>query len=414
LAHTTTTTATGVPEIASPRFKADPWTVCAHLRAEQPVARVPLRGGAEAYLVTRYEDAVVVLRDDRFVKNARNARNPEDVRQPWLPRSLRPLLHHMLDTDRDEHQRLRSLVRDAFAPKYIAQLEPHVRDRTIELLDRMAGARRADLQADYALRLPLAIISDILRVSERDRERVRRWFSKFGQLDVGASNRPSIGMLLKLPDVFGMMRFIRRLVADRRADCGDDLVSRLAGVQEHGDRLTDDELVAMVALLLIAGYVTTVNLIATGMLLLLRHPDQLSRLRDEPHRATVAIEELLRLATPVSVATERYAAEDVRIAGVTIPRGSLVLVVIVSANADQAHFPEPQRLDLARVDNRHLSFGQGRHYCLGAPLARLEGRVAITELVRRFPDLRLAVPAEQLRWRTGVSLRTLVSLPVLL
>ncbi len=170
----------------------------------------------------------------------------------------------------------------------------------------------------------------------------------------------------------------------------------------------------MLGVLLIAGYETTVNLIATGVLLLLGHQDQLARLREEPALIGSAVEELLRLATPVDVATERYAREDVEIAGVTIPRGALVLVAIVSANADETRFPAPERLDVARGDNRHLAFGLGPHYCLGAPLARMEGRIAIEELIRRFPNLRLAVPVERLRWRPSVSLRGLVSLPVLL
>jgi cytochrome P450 len=170
----------------------------------------------------------------------------------------------------------------------------------------------------------------------------------------------------------------------------------------------------MVALLLIAGYETTVNLIATGTRLLLARPDELARLRAEPGLIGSAVEELLRLATPVDVATERYASEDLAVAGVAIPRGSLVLVGIVSANADQAHFPDPDRLDTGRTENRHLAFGLGPHYCLGAPLARLEGRIALGSLVRRFPNLRLAVPPDGLHWRPGLNLRGLRSLPVLL
>ncbi len=411
--HTSTDTTTTTLDIASADFKANPWPACAHLRAEQPVARVPVRvhfGMDEAYLVTRYEDAATVLRDERFVKDVRSAREPHHLGLPWMPRALKPLAHTMLDSDGDEHRRLRTLVRDTFAPKHIAQLEPRVQELVGELLDRMAGAATVDLVADFALPLPLTVISEILGVPERDRLRFRRWFSSL--IGVEASSRPNLAVLLRLPNVLAMMRFLRRLVAQRRAHPGDDLVSRLALAQEAGDRLTEDELVAMVAILLIAGYETTVNLIATGTLLLLGHPDQLARLREEPALITSAVEELLRLAVPVDVATERYAREDVEVAGVTIPRGALVLVAVVSANADETHFPDPERLDVARAENRHLAFGLGPHYCLGAPLARLEGRIAIEALIRRFPNLRLAVPPEQLRWRPGVSLRGLVSLPV--
>src|SRR5262249_1826069 len=231
--------------------------------------------------------------------------------------------------------------------------------------------------------------------------RFRRWFSSLVGLET--SSRPSLSVLMKLPKILAMMRFLRRLVAERRAHPGDDLVSRLAHTEEEGDRLSEDELVAMLAILLIAGYETTVNLIATGTLLLLGHADQLARLREDPALIGSAVEELLRLATPVDVATERYAREEVEIAGVTIPRGTLVLVAIVSANADETRFPQPERMDVSRAENRHLAFGLGPHYCLGAPLARMEAHVALKALIERFPQLRLAAPPEQLQWRPGVS-----------
>jgi cytochrome P450 len=407
-----------VPDVASPAFKADPWPVCAHLRAEEPVVHLVRPGGRTpqarrgAYLVTRYEDAAGVLRDERFVKDIRTARGPSETRIPWLLRPLRPLAHTMLDADGDEHRRLRSLVRDTFSPRYVAELEPRVQELADALLDRMAAAGRADLVADYALRLPLTVIAEIMGVPERDRMRFRRWVSTL--IVSRDARRNHVRQLLQLPHVLALTGFLRRLVADRRARPRDDLVSRLAAAEESGDRLTDDELLSMVALLLIAGYETTVNLIATGTLLLLGQPDQVERLRADPGLVGPAIEELLRLATPVDVATQRYAREDVELGGVTIPRGAMVLVAIVSANTDQARFPEREHLDLGRAENRHLSFGLGAHYCLGAPLARLEGRIAIGSLIRRFPDLRLAVPARELRWRPANTLRGLVSLPVLL
>jgi cytochrome P450 len=374
------------PDVASPEFKADPWPACAHLRAE--------------------------LRDDRFVKDVRAARDPDDLRRPWMPRALEPLARTMLDSDGADHHRLRTLVRDAFAPRYIAQLEPRVEALAGELLESMAAAGRADLVADYALRLPLTVIAEIMGLNERDRMRFRRWVSAL--IGTTPSTRPTPRALLTLPRVLLMMHFLRRLVADRRAHPKDDLVSRLARVEEGGDRLSEDELLAMVGLLLIAGYETTVNLISTGTLLLLGHPEELARLRADPDLVGPAIEELLRLATPIDVATERYSREDVELAGVVIPRGSLVLVCIVSANADEARFQHPTDVDLARQENHHLAFGLGPHYCLGAPLARLEGRVAIGALVRRFPGLRLAVPPEELGWRRTITLRSLTSLPVLL
>jgi len=373
---------------------------------------VPLPGGLrEGYLITRYEDAIRVLRDDEhFVKDVRSARDPRHLGQPWIPPLLRPLSHTMLDSDGAEHRRLRTLVRDAFAPHYIARLEPRVQVVADQLLDRLAQEGRVDLVADYAVPLPLTLIAEILGVPERDRFRFRGWFSSL--VELSASKQPGLLVLLKLPQVILMIRFLRRLIAERRARPREDLISRLANVREGTDRLSPDELLAMVAILLIAGYETTVNLIGTGTLFLLQHPDQLSRLRSDLQLIGPAVEELLRLATPIDMATERYAREDVEVAGVTIPRGSLVMVAVVSANADERRFAESDQLDIGRQDNHHLSFGHGAHYCLGAPLARLEGRVAIGSLVERFPNLRLLVPPDQVRWRASVSLRGLVSLPI--
>lgn len=399
-----------VPDIAAPAFKADPLPPSALLRAELPVARVSVPGvRGDAFLVTRYADAVAVLRDERFVKDVRGARDAGHLRLPWMPAALKPLSHTMLDSDGGEHRRLRNLVRDTFTPRYVATLEPRAQEIADDLLERMSARGRADLVAEYSLLLPLTLISEILGVAERDRLRFHRWLNSL--VAASASGQASLGLLLKLPDILSMMRFLRRLVAERREQPRDDLVSRLASPSD-GDRLNDDELLAMVALLLIAGYETTVNLITTGTLLLLRHPGQLSRLRRDPSLLGTAVEELLRLGTPIDIATERYASETAEVAGVAIPRGSLVLVAIVSANTDGARFQEAERLDVGREDNHHVAFGLGPHYCLGAPLARLEGRVAIGSLIRRFPDLRLAVPPEQLRWRAGVSFRGLVSLPV--
>lgn len=400
-----------MPDIASTAFKADPLPVLAVVRAELPVARVLVPGvSGDAFLVTRYQDATAVLRDERFVKDVRNARDPRDLRLPWTPAALRPLAHTMLDSDGEEHRRLRTLVRDAFAPRYITALEPRAQEIADNLLERMTAKGDADLVADYALQLPLTLISEILGVAEDDRLRFHRWLHSL--IAASVSGQVSLRLLLKLPDILAMMRFLRRLVAERRQEPRDDLVSRLAGADEGGDRLNEDELLAMVAILLIAGFETTVNLIATGTLLLLTHADQLRSLRQDPDLMGAAVEELLRLGSPIDVATERYARETVEIAGVTIPRGALVLVAIVSANADDARFAQPERLVLGRERNHHVAFGLGPHYCLGAPLARLEGRVAIGSLIRRFPNLRLSVDPGDLRWRAGVSFRGLVSLPV--
>jgi len=219
-------------------------------------------------------------------------------------------------------------------------------------------------------------------------------------------------MLLKLPAFIGLLRYIRKICQMRRADPQDDLISDLVRATENGDALNDEELQGMVAILLIAGHETTVNLIGNGMLALLENRDQFELLRTNPALIKTATEELLRYSPPVETATERYAREDIIIDGVTIPRGEQVMAVIASANRDASQFENLDTLDLTRENNKHLSFGQGIHYCVGAPLARLEGHIAFNMLLARMPNLQLAVPADKLHWRPGLTLRGLEALPL--
>jgi cytochrome P450 PksS len=221
-----------------------------------------------------------------------------------------------------------------------------------------------------------------------------------------------VGALRAIPSVLAFMGYLRRLIAARRAAPRDDLVSALVQAEDGGARLSADELLAMVFLLLVAGHETTVNLIGNGTLALLEWPGQLARLREEPALIRPAVEELLRYHSPLELATERYAREAVTLGGVTIPPGALVYAVLASANRDERQFARPDTLDLAREPNRHLAFGQGARYCLGAPLARLEGQIALGTLLRRAPGLRLAVAPATLRWRPGLVLRGLEALPV--
>jgi cytochrome P450 PksS len=222
-------------------------------------------------------------------------------------------------------------------------------------------------------------------------------------------------MLRFLPAALSFVRYLRKLVEQRRANPQDDLITALIQAEEAGDKLSKDELLAMAFLLLVAGHETTVNLIASGTLTLLEHPEQTERLRGEPSLVKPAVEELLRYTSPVEMATERYAREDLEVADTTIPRGELVLAVLGSANRDERHFEDPDALDLARDPNRHLAFGRGGvHHCLGAPLARMEGQIAISAFLRRFPEARLTATRETLHWRRGLFLRGLQRLPLTL
>jgi cytochrome P450 PksS len=395
-------------DLTSPAFKADPFPFYARLRAEAPVSRVVLASGISPWLVTRYDDVALVLRDERFTKDMAKAVAPGGVAPlPRLPAMFKPLSHHMLNADPPDHTRLRALVSRAFTPTLVEGMRGRVQAIADGLLDGIARRTRWDLIRDYALPIPTTVIAEMLGVPAEDRHRFHRWSKALLQ---SAGSRWAV--LKAIPAVWRFLRYIRRLIEARRAAARDDLVSALIKAEEAGDRLSGDELMAMIFLLLVAGHETTVNLIGNGTLALLEHPEQMARLRAEPGLIRPAVEELLRFTCPVETSTRRFPLEDVTIAGVTIPRGEVVLAVIASANRDGAQFPDPDKLDLAREPNRHLSFGLGPHYCLGAPLARLEGQIAIPTLLRRARGLRLDVPRDRVRWRGGLVVRGLESLPV--
>jgi cytochrome P450 PksS len=332
---------------------------------------------------------------------------PEQLKkQPWMPAVFKPLERSMLDVDEPDHRRLRNLVHKAFTPSRIEQLRERVQAIANELLDQVEGRGRMDLVKQYALPLPLTVILELLGIPGKDRDKFHKWVSAF-------LRRPTtLNLVLAIPSMMALMRYLRKLFRERRAAPKDDLVTALVQAREGGDSLSEDELLAMVILLLIAGHETTVNLIASGTLVLLEHPTERERLQRDPSLIEPAIEELLRYASPVETATERYTREEVTIAGVTLPRGELVLPVLASANRDAAHFDRPDTLDIARAKNKHIAFGLGIHFCLGAPLARLEGQIAVQTLLRRLPRLRLDAAPEALRWRPTLALRGLEALPV--
>jgi cytochrome P450 len=404
------------PDLASPRFKADPYPFYARLRAEAPLWHTTLPDKRAGWLVSRYEDVAAVLKDreGRFAKDKLNAMDAEQrAKTPWVPGFLKPLERNMLDLDDPDHARLRSLVGKAFTPRLVERLRGRVESLCEELLDTMEhkGIRwgRVELVGDYALPLPATVIAELLGVPVGDQGKFHRWSSKLVSVSSGRD------MARALPAALSFVRYLRKLVELRRVDPGEDLITALIRAEEEGNNLSKDEILAMAFLLLVAGHETTVNLISGGTLALLEYPEQAEALRRSPSLAKAAIEELLRYTSPVELATERYAREDVEIAGAKIPRGELVLAVLGSANHDENHFKDPDTLNIARTPNRHLAFGRGGvHHCLGAPLARMEGEIAMKALLRRFPHSRLAVAAEALRWRRGLFLRGLESLPLVL
>jgi cytochrome P450 PksS len=395
-------------DISNPKFKADPFPFYARLRAEAPVYPVTLPDGRNAWLITRYDDVAAILKDERFAKDPHNALSSEQLAGlPWMPSFFRPLSRNMLDLDSPDHTRLRGLVHKAFTPPLVEQMRGRVQALCDRLLDRAQGRGRLDLIREYAQPVPTTIIAELLGVPVADRHRFQRWSQTL--VTLGSSRW---GVVLAIPSVWLFLRYVRQLIRARRASPRDDLMSALIRVEEAGQQLSEDELVAMIFLLLVAGHETTVNLIGNGTLALLEHPSQLQKLRQQPDLVVLAVEELLRFTSPVETATERYAREDVTIAGVTVPRGGMVFAAIASANRDERQFVDPDRLDITRAPNKHLSFGLGAHYCLGAALARMEAQVALATLLRQAPGLRLGVELRMLRWRPGLVLRGLWALPV--
>jgi cytochrome P450 len=397
-------------DLTNSAFRADPYPTYARLRAEAPICRVKLPDGQTAWIVTRYDEAVTVLKDPRFGNDREKIMTPEQAaRMPWTPSVVKRLSRMMLNLDAPDHTRLRALVHKAFTPGLVANMLERIQTLTDELLDAVEGRGRVDLIRDYALPLPTTIIAEMLGVPVCDRHKFHRWSNAL----VSASGS-TWGMLMMLPPMWAFLRYIRKLVKIRQAEPRDDLISALVQAREAGDRLSEDELLAMIFLLLLAGHETTLNLIGNGVVALLEHPAELDRLRKDPGLIKPAVEELLRYDSPVQMASERYAREEVTIAGIAIGRGATVHAMLGSANRDERQFDHADDLDITREPNRHLAFGQGVHYCVGAPLARLEGQIAINTLLRRFPEIKLAVPPKALRRRRGLGLRGLVALPVML
>jgi cytochrome P450 len=396
------------PDLASSTFKANPHPFYAHLREESPVWRTTLPDKRTAWLVTRYEDVAGVLKDEGFAKDPLNAQDPEQrARDPWVPGFLKPLEKNMLDLDEPDHRRLRTLVSKAFTPRLIERLRGRVDAICQELLDAMEQKGRVELVQDYALPLPATVIAELLGIPADDHRKFHRWSNRI----VSISSRRDVWRAL--PAAVAFVRYLRKTSERRRISPEDDLISALIRAEEEGDKLSQDELLAMSFLLLVAGHETTVNLIASGMLALMEYPEQLEELKSYPQLIKPGVEELLRYTSPVEIATERYATRDLEVSGTAIPRGELVLAVLGSANRDGQYFDEPGALYLRRDPNKHLAFGRGGvHHCLGAPLARMEGQIAITALLQRFPDLRLAAQARSLRWHRGLFLRGLEKLPV--
>ncbi|MFE6690590.1 cytochrome P450 [Streptomyces sp. NPDC057743] len=383
----------------------DPYAACAALREAGPVHRITGPDGQPAWLVTRYDDVRGALADPRLSLDKRHATTGS-----YRGFSLPPALDaNLMNMDPPDHTRIRRLVARAFTPRRIEALRAPVRRIADELLDAMAANGRAELVTDYAGPLPITVICDLLGIPTAHRRDFLAWSDALFTPDHPHAMKEAVG---------AMLEFYTGLIAAKRAAPGDDLLSDLIAVRDDTpgdattDRLTEDELTSLAFLILFAGYETTVQLIGNATLTLLDHPEKLDALRRNPAELGAFVEEFLRYEGPVALATRRFPVEDIEIGGVRIPAGESVLLSLASANRDPSRFPAPDTFDPTRDLTGHLALGHGIHYCLGAPLARMETETAIDALISRFPGLRLAIPRDEVRHRRTIRTRGLISLPV--
>jgi cytochrome P450 len=408
----TTQTATGLPikhplNINSREFTANQYAYYQWLREEAPVYKGKV-SIISAYLLSRYEDCMWALKDPRFVRNRTTATGGSRMPFP-MPKSVAFLAQSMIVEDEPAHRRLRNLVHKAFTPRTLARLEERIERLTHELLDKAEKQGGVDLMPAYALPIPVTVISEMVGVADADMPKFR---NSMQVLTKGFSGWTLFRTFFW--DMPGMVRFVRDIIARKRADPQDDILTALIHAEEEGEQLSEDELISMVFLLIIAGYETTVHLITNSIVTLLQHPAQLACLRTQPALMESAVEEVLRYNGPVQGTKPSYAIEDITLHGVTIPRGAAVMPLLGAANHDPAVFANPEVFDIARTPNKHLGFGHGIHYCLGAPLARMETRIALKNLLDRNPNLRLAVRPEELRLQNVPLWRRYERLPVVL
>ncbi|MGG4141771.1 cytochrome P450 [Paenibacillus algorifonticola] len=382
-------------------FTRNPFPVYSEIRREDPVYRFMMPSGEYAWIVTRYEDALAILKDPRFVTNP-----------PWMQQEG-PTDHHnilsknLLSVGPADHRRLRNLVQKAFTPRMIEGLRGRIEEISNDLLDKVQNKGEMNLIEDFAFPLPIIVICEMLGVPIQDQDKFRDWSNTIME---GAYNPSYTEKGSKAVEAF--ISYLHGLITERRENPQNDLISDLIKTEEQGDKLSEQEMYALIFVLIIAGHETTVNLIGNGVLALLEFPEQKEKLLKQPELIHSAIEEILRYNGPAEASNIRWVTEAVEFQGKSILEGEMVLISFASANRDIEQFSDPDTLDITRQANQHLAFGKGIHYCLGAPLARLEGEIAISTLLRRMPGLRLKTDLAQLEWRPGIIIRGATEIPV--
>ena len=379
------------------------------LRENDPVHQGKFMPMLNAYFPSRYEDCVSMLKDPRFVRKRSTATGSGGQLPFPIPKSVSLLMESMIAADHAEHRRLRNLVHKAFTPRRLVALNGRIEEITHQLLDKAERNGRMELLAEFARPIPTTVIAEMVGVDADEVPELSRFADAMADGMSGLVMAKT--MMWDLPKA---AKFMRGLVQRKRANPTDDILSALIEAEDEGERLSEDELIAMVFLLIIAGHETTYGLITNATYALLTNPDQLALLRESPERMDSAIEEALRYNGPAHVTKPEYASEEVTLSGVTIPRGATVVPLLGSANHDPDVFENPEQFDITREKNRHLGFGMGLHYCLGAPLARMETKIALTALLERNPNLRLAVNPSELELGATPGMHMYKAMPVVL
>ncbi|WP_031025591.1 cytochrome P450 family protein [Streptomyces sp. NRRL WC-3725] len=408
---TTTQEAVAAAERCTPEFRRDPHAVYAHLRTAAPVCPMRPPHGNETYLITRYDDARAALSDPRLSKDMYGAM---DAYRRIFGDSSVALDDNMLNSDAPKHTRLRRLVNSAFTPRRVEALRPRIEEIVQDLLDECPAREPFDLLPAFAFPLPIAVICDLLGVPPEDRGRMQHLSTTVAQTGFGEEAKRAQQRAEE-----DLHAYFTDLITAKRERPRDDLLSALIAARDNDGGLTESELVSTAFLLMFAGHKTTAYLIGNAVHHLLSHPAELRAVREDPELIRAAVEELVRYDGSVESATFRYATEDVEYSGTLIPKGALVQIALSSANRDPLKFDAPDELDVRRPGNAqdaHLGFGHGSHYCLGAPLARLETQLALTRLFERFPRMAPADPAGEPRWLEVPfpAFRGLAELPVVL
>ncbi|HDX9628753.1 TPA: cytochrome P450 [Bacillus cereus] len=393
--------------LASAQFKEDAYEIYKESRKMQPLLFVNEVELGKEWLITRYEDALPLLKDNRLKKDLANV-FPKDTTNMYLSvDNSDHLTTHMLNSDPPNHSRLRSLVQKAFTPKMITQLDGRIQRIADDLINEIERKGTLNLVDDYSFPLPIIVISDMLGIPKEDQAKFRIWSHA-----VIASPETPEEIKETEKQLSEFITYLQYIVDVKRKDPKEDLVSALILAENEGHKLSAPELYSMIMLLIVAGHETTVNLITNTVLAFLENPNQLQLLKDNPKLIDSAIEEGLRFYSPVEITTGRWAAEPFQIHEQTIQKGDMVVIALASANRDETVFENPEVFDITRENNRHIAFGHGSHFCLGAPLARLEAKIAITTLFKRMPELQIKGDREDIKWQGNYLMRSLEELPL--